>query len=71
MGHDQCRLVLAMPIDRAKKSAGQPLGDSDPVEVRLDRATLDRLDAWQGDTSRPNVIRQLFDEKLRAYSDGS
>ena len=59
-----------MSIDGAKKSMrGRPKVDSEAVNVRIDRALLDALDAWiamqpEPRPSRPEAIRQLLAKAL-------
>ena len=54
-----------MSIDSAKKSKkGRPAVDSEAVNVRLERATLESLDAWRKDQpdlpTRPEAIRRIL-----------
>ncbi len=56
-----------MSINSAKKR-GRPAIDSEPVNVRMEREMLDRLDAWRMEdergASRPNAVRILVDYAL-------
>lgn len=55
----------------AKKKTGRPPKDSEAVNVRMDRAMLDRVDefaAGQGIASRPEAVRQLVGRALDANS---
>jgi hypothetical protein len=58
-----------MSIASAKKSRGRPFVDSEAVNVRLVRDSLDRLDAYicaqpKPRPSRPEAIRRLLAEAL-------
>ena len=55
-------------LSSAKKPKGRPTVDSEPVNVRIERETLTRLDGWrrkQADLpSRPEAIRRLLSVAL-------
>ena len=59
-----------MSIDSAKKSKrGRPSVDSEAVNVRFERQTLTRIDAWvaaQPDPkpTRPEAVRRLLEKAL-------
>lgn len=52
----------------ARKKTGRPRVDSEPVNVRLARKDLDRLDSWRAEQkdrpSRPEAIRRLVAKAL-------
>lgn len=55
-------------VDSAKKPKGRPSIDSEPVNVRIERSMLERIDAWRRDVpdlpSRPEAIRRLVEKGL-------
>jgi metal-responsive CopG/Arc/MetJ family transcriptional regulator len=54
-------------VSSAKKKTGRPPKDSEAVNVRMDRAMLDRVDefaAGQGIANRPEAVRRLVDRGL-------
>lgn len=58
-------------VSSAKKKTGRPPKDSEAVNVRMDRAMLDRVDefaAGQGIAGRPEAVRQLVGRALDANS---
>lgn len=57
-------------LNEHKKKMGRPSVDSELVRARLHRSTLDKLDAWRGDMTRPEAIRRIIDEKFGGSSDG-
>jgi hypothetical protein len=50
------------------KKMGRPKVDTEPVNVRMDREMLERLDNWRDQdermASRPNAVRLLVDYAL-------
>jgi hypothetical protein len=51
-----------MSIDSAKKSRGRPPADTTAVNVRIDRALLDRVDEFAAHhrINRPEAVRRLL-----------
>lgn len=49
---------------------GRPTVDSEAVNVRMERALLEKVDAWRNNAleqpSRPEAIRRLVEKALKA-----
>ncbi|WP_157973394.1 hypothetical protein [Blastomonas sp. UPD001] len=58
-----------MSIDGAKKHGrGRPRVDSEPVNVRVDRAMIEAIDRWRAledpEMTRPEAMRRLVEYAL-------
>jgi len=56
-------------VSSAKKRTGRPPKDTEAVNVRMDRAMLERVDAFaeaNDIAGRPEAVRQLIDRGLAA-----
>lgn len=57
-------LLMSIDDTNKKRRRGRPFANTKAVNVRIPIELLDRIDAYRGDKSRPEAIRELIQKGL-------